>query len=91
MKHGGSGARAYATGALAIFGAGSLMLRAWRLQTKFFGRNLPYRLNPEGRRAVDDEEFAEFVAAISDAPIHRDTRVSVQTNGENFYPAELEV
>jgi hypothetical protein len=69
MKHGRSGARAYATGAFAIFGAGSLLLHALRLQTKLFGRNLSDRLDPEGRRAIDDEEFAEFVTAISDAPI----------------------
>jgi cardiolipin synthase len=90
MNHEKSSALRYTKGALAVFGAGALALHAWRLQMKLFARNLSYRLDRDGRRAVDDQKFAEFLSAISAAPIHRDSCVSVCTNGESFYPAQLE-
>ena len=80
----------HVTRALALFGAGALVLHAWRLQMKLFARGLTYRLDRGGYRSVDTETFAEFVAAITDATIHRDTSVSIYTNGDAFYPAELE-
>ncbi|HTS76351.1 MAG TPA: hypothetical protein VMG40_09120 [Bryobacteraceae bacterium] len=73
--------------ALALFGAGALALHAWRLQMKLFGRTLSFRLDRSGQRKADEESFAEFVAAIADAPIHRDSRFAVETNGEIFFPA----
>jgi cardiolipin synthase len=78
------------TRALAVFGAGALLLHAWRLERKLFGRKLALRFDPDGGRPVDDENFPDFVAAITDATVHRDTRVSVYTNGDEFYPAELQ-
>lgn len=89
MKHRRSSAIRYTRDALALFGAGALALHGWRLQMKLLGQPLSYWLDRVGPRAVDSEEFAEFLAAVTDAPIHRETCVSVQTNGENFYPAEL--
>jgi cardiolipin synthase len=90
MKRQRTSAGQHAVRALAVFGAGALVLHAWRLQMKLFGRTLSFRLDRGGLRRPDQQDFAEFVAAISDAPIHRDTHVSVLTNGDHFYPAQLE-
>src|SRR5947209_2945982 len=39
--------------------------------------------------ALDSDEFLRLVGSLSDAQIHRHSRIEVLTNGAAFYEAEL--
>jgi len=69
---------------IAILIQGSLVLLA------LFGPVLPYKIRKYTMTPIDSEEFLQFLGTISDAPVHEQTRVTVLTNGEQFYQAELD-
>lgn len=54
-----------------------------------FGPELKYKIsatNPEDNRS---EKFLETLEALTDSKVHRHIRLSVHTNGPDFYEAEL--
>ncbi|MBV8071803.1 MAG: cardiolipin synthase B, partial [Acidobacteriaceae bacterium] len=55
----------------------------------FLGPDLPYRIKhaPDGDLASDS--FLSLLAVLTDAQVHRGTRIEVLTNGERFYTAQL--
>ena len=55
----------------------------------FFEPVLEYRLAGFEPLAPDSSEFVRLLGVLSDAEVHRDTRVEVLTNGPTFYAAEL--
>ena len=78
------------TRAMAVFGAGALALHAWRLGLTLFGPATRYRLDRDRLPPVDSEEFRDYIASITDAQVHTGTQATVLTDGDAFYPAELE-
>src|SRR3954462_7020631 len=54
-----------------------------------FERGLNYRVTPPAP-PIDSDDYLCLIAALSDAQLHRDSRVQVLTNGESFYAAQLD-
>ena len=78
------------TKALALFGAGALLLHGVRLGIKVFGPALPYRVQKGPHPAPDAADFVDRLACVASAPLYRDTKISILKDGREFYPAELE-
>lgn len=79
-----------ATRVLAGVGVGALVLHGWRLGLRLFGPLHPYRLDSQRLRAIDSEDFVDFLENVTNSAVRRDTGVTVLENGDHFYPAELE-
>jgi cardiolipin synthase len=77
------------TRGLALFGAGALVLHGWRLGLTLLGPPKKYRVNPDRLPPVDSDQLRDYISNMTDAQAHADTRVSVLTNGDAFYPAEI--
>jgi cardiolipin synthase len=56
----------------------------------FFEPPLPYRICDPPSHAPDSPEFLRTLGALSGAQVHHRCRVEVFSNGEAYYPAELE-
>lgn len=80
-----------ATRTLAAIGAGALILKGVRLGMEVFGPTRPYRLQGHTDISPDSEQFLTRLACVVDSLPHRDTRITILKNGDQFYPAELEV
>ncbi|MEO7143701.1 MAG: phospholipase D-like domain-containing protein [Bryobacteraceae bacterium] len=76
---------------LAIVGAGAIVLHGARLLLKLFGPNLPYGMPQPPNEPLDSKEFVRFLSITTNAAFHRDTKIEVLLNGNEFYPAELDV
>ncbi len=50
---------------------------------------LPYKISRPVAVPLDSEEFLRMLEALTDAQIHRRSRIEVLANGEVFYEAEL--
>jgi cardiolipin synthase len=50
---------------------------------------LPYRVWPDGRHALDSEEFLRTLTALTEGTLHRRNNAQVFTDGAAFYGAEL--
>ncbi|MBV8573138.1 MAG: cardiolipin synthase B [Acidobacteriaceae bacterium] len=55
----------------------------------FFGPDLPYRIKHAPDRDLASDSFLSLLAVLTDAQVHRGTRIEVLTNGERFYTAQL--
>jgi cardiolipin synthase A/B len=55
-----------------------------------FGPGLRYRVNHADLQGLEPHKFLHNVEALTDARLSQRTRLEVFTNGERFYPAELE-
>jgi cardiolipin synthase len=71
---------------LAIF---SIAVLAFLLFLILFERGLNYTVKAPGF-ALESPEYLCLLGTLSDAQIHRHSRVEVLTNGDHFYAAELE-
>lgn len=76
--------------ALTGIGAAAGLIVASRALIALFGPGLRYRLPHPPSAPLDSGEFRRFLSVITDCAVHPHTRVSVLTNGDQFYPAELE-
>ena len=56
----------------------------------FFDPGLRYKISSTRGEALDSPEFLYQLEALTDAKLNRHTTLEVFTNGESFYPAELE-
>jgi cardiolipin synthase len=54
-----------------------------------FEPGLDYKVEPPAY-PLESDEFLCLLGALADAPVHRDSRVEVLTNGAAFYEAQLE-
>lgn len=68
----------------------AIALQAFTLFLALFEPTLRYKIARPPRFPIGSERFIELIGAIADARVHRDTRVAVLTNGDQFYEAELE-
>ena len=75
--------------AFIVIGSLAILLLLARVVLALFGPALPYRT--EGFEAGDlaSDDYVRFLGAISNAPINRNTEISVLKNGEEIYSAEL--
>ncbi len=78
------------TRVLAGIGTGFLVLKGVRMGMEAFGPARDYRVQDAAGIAPESEEFLSRLACVVDALPHRNTGVEVLTNGNQFYPAELE-
>lgn len=76
---------------LAVVGAAALALHGGRLISKLLGPALPYGMPQPPNDALDSEEFVRFLSITTNAACHRNNRIEVLRNGEEFYRAELDV
>ena len=77
------------TRGLAVVGAGALALGAATVVVDLFGSGLPYSIANKLDCALDSDEFMQFLSVVTDGAVRR-ARVTRLTNGEQFYPAQLE-
>lgn len=76
--------------ALTGIGVVAGLMVASRALIALFGPGLPYRLPDPPSAPLDSKDFQRFLSVITDSGIHPHTQVSVLTDGNQFYPAELE-
>lgn len=50
---------------------------------------LPYRVWPDGRHAIDSDEYLRTLSALTEGTLHSRNRARVFTDGAAFYGAEL--
>ena len=75
----------------AWLGAVALILVASSLLGGMFGPMPSYKMaNAEELPPNDSDRFLEIVEALTDAELNRTGNLQVLTNGDSFYPAELE-
>ena len=68
----------------------ALSFQSLLLYLAFFGPRLPYRVKEAPDLPIDSDEFCGLLSTITDAQLYSGNRIEVITNGENFYPAEIE-
>ena len=68
----------------------AILAQALVLFVAFFDPGLRYKVSASKSESLDSPEFLYGLEALTDAKINRHTKLEVFTNGENFYPAELE-
>lgn len=51
---------------------------------------LDYEITHTPRVALESEEFLQILQVLADAQLYRKTKIEVLTNGETYFPAELE-
>lgn len=69
---------------IAIIAQGFLLFLA------LFEPGLDYKTSTQASSPLDTEDFFRILESLTDAKIHRRSRVEVLTNGEVYYEAELE-
>ena len=72
-----------------VIGSLAILLLVVRVLLALFGPALPYRTEGFAAGELRSDDYVAFLGAISDAPIHRRTTISVLKNGEEIYSAEL--
>lgn len=68
----------------------SVGIVALGILTSLLGPLPDYRMEGVCDVAIDSPEFLDMMAALTDAVLNGQTKLEVLTNGENFYPAQLE-
>jgi len=68
----------------------AIFLQLLMLYAALVGYGPAYRVSTANREALDSEDFALALESLTDAKVNYDSRAEVLSNGENFYPAELE-
>jgi cardiolipin synthase len=68
----------------------AIFILAFLLFLALFEPYLPYRIRTAPNLRIDSQEFMRNVQIVTDARLHRHTKIDVLTNGEVFYEAELE-
>src|SRR5438477_6940795 len=68
----------------------AILAQSLVLFVAFFGPGLRYKISPARGETLDSPEFLYQLEALTDAKLNRHTTLEVLTNGESFYPAELE-
>jgi cardiolipin synthase A/B len=68
----------------------AILAQSLVLFVALFDPGLRYRINPARGESLDSPEFLYQLEALTDAKLNRHTTLEVFTNGESFYPAELE-
>ncbi|MES2221253.1 MAG: phosphatidylserine/phosphatidylglycerophosphate/cardiolipin synthase family protein [Acidobacteriota bacterium] len=76
------------TRALAVVGAGALLVYGARVLINLFGTTLPYSMSECPGGSNDTAEFLEFLSLVTDAPV-RHAHIEVLKNGPEFYPQEV--
>jgi cardiolipin synthase len=76
---------------MAAVGAGAMVLHGARLYLKLFGPALPYGMPQPPNDPLDSDEFVRFLSITTNAVCHHDSAIEILRNGEEFYPAELDV
>lgn len=76
---------------LAAVGVAAIVLHGSRLWMKIFGPNLPYGMPQPPNDPLDSDEFVRFLCITTGAAEQPHTRIEVLRNGEEFYPAELDL
>ena len=75
---------------LMVLGAIVLAWQLFLLIMAFFEPSLRYSIDRFEAPALDSERFLQTLEALTDAQINHHSSISVLTNGEKFYEAELE-
>lgn len=76
---------------VAVLGVVALLLVASSVLGGLIGPLPRYKLTNKGELpANDSDRFLEIVEALTDAQLNRTGTIDVLTNGDSFYPAELE-
>jgi cardiolipin synthase A/B len=68
----------------------ALVLQAGLLFLALFQPGLPYIVSNPRADPLDSPQFLRTLAALTDGQVSENSRMEVLTNGEQFYPAELE-
>jgi cardiolipin synthase len=68
----------------------SLAFNALVLLAALFKPQIRYRIIGAGEHDLRSPEFCSILETVTDSKAHQHTQCEVLTNGENFYPAELE-
>jgi cardiolipin synthase len=72
-----------------VIGSLAILLLVARVLLALFGPAPRYRTEGFAAGELRSDDYVAFLGAISDAPIHRRTTISVLKNGEEIYSAEL--
>jgi cardiolipin synthase len=75
--------------AFVAIGSLAILVLVARVLLALFGPALPYRTEEFESGELASDNYVRFLGAISNAPIHRKTEISVLKNGEEIYSAEL--
>ena len=68
----------------------SVGIVALGILTSLIGTSPDYSVDLARDDAIDSPEFLNMMEALTDAKLNPRTKLEVLTNGENFYPAEIE-
>lgn len=68
----------------------AIFLQVLMLYAALVGYGPGYRVTTANREALDSDEFALALESLADAKLNHRSSAEVITNGENFYPAELQ-
>jgi len=85
-------ARRHATAykVLAVVSLLALVLQTSMLMLSLFEQPLPYNIFDPGGEPLESPEFSRVLTSITGGGYYSHNRVDVLTNGDKFYPAELE-
>src|ERR1039458_7895284 len=72
-----------------VIGSFAILLLLARVLLALFGPALPYRTEGFEPGDLASDNYVRFLGTISNAPINRNTEISVLKNGEEIYCAEL--
>jgi cardiolipin synthase len=68
----------------------AVALQSCALLLALFGPLLPYKISSSPGGKLDSDQFRRELEALLDARIYDDTCIHALTNGDTFYPAELD-
>jgi cardiolipin synthase len=68
----------------------ALAIQAGFLLIALFEPPLDYRIDEPISAPLDSEDYLHILRTLADAQVYRSTSIHVLTNGETYYPAELE-
>ena len=80
----------YVSTGLVVLGLIVLLWQFFLLVMALFEPSLRYAIDRIEAPALDSERFLQTLEALTDAQINHRSSVTVLTNGEQFYKAELE-
>lgn len=89
-KHHEAHKHAKAYKVLAVLSLIALVMQTSMLFLSLFEEPLPYVIANPGREPVDSPQFEEILAKLTGGGWSDRNRVDVLTNGDTFYPAELD-
>jgi cardiolipin synthase len=74
--------------ALAVVGAGSIVVMGSRFLLNFFGPAVAYSMHKDMQAPLESDEFLRFISVVTNGTV-RKTRLKRLKNGCEYYPAEL--